>query len=64
MQVLKCVFGTMVSVEFSVLGHNEISMGWNGISGEYVGSRIRETEYKLYTRYSRDFEEKSHMFFL
>lgn len=49
MQVLKCVFGTMVSIEFSVLGHNEVPMGWSGISGEYVGSRIRETEYKLNT---------------
>lgn len=39
----------MVFVEFSVLGHNEVPMGWNGISGECVGSRIRGTEYKLNT---------------
>lgn len=28
-------------VEFGVLGHNEVPMGWSWKLGEYVGSRIR-----------------------
>lgn len=36
-------------VEFGVLGHNEFPMGWSWKLGEYIGSRIRETEYKLNT---------------